>query len=84
MQLSQREMKMTTIDMEGVRELTDAELESVVGGQLTLAGVVQAAKDGAHTGSAIGSVGGSAGSAIGGVVGGVIGAIGGVISGLFG
>jgi hypothetical protein len=84
MQLSQQEIQMTTINMEGVRELTDAELESVVGGTVTLDGVVQAAKDGAHTGSQIGSVAGPAGSAIGGVVGGVIGAIGGVISGLFG
>jgi Bacteriocin class II with double-glycine leader peptide len=82
MQLSQQEMKMTTIDMEGLRELTDAELNSVVGGALNLPDIVGGAKAGAQTGNSIGkSLTG--GSELGGAIGGVIGAVVGAISGVF-
>ncbi len=67
---------MANIDVNVGRELTDAELETVVAGSPTLQSVLAGAGNGAHQGSSWGqSHFGNVGGAVGGVVGAVVGAI---------
>jgi hypothetical protein len=72
--------QMTNNNMQGSIEIGDAELNSVVGGALTLPDLVAGAKAGAQTGNSIGKTV-TGGSDIGGAIGGVIGAVVGAISG---
>jgi hypothetical protein len=75
MLLTQQEMKMTTIEMNGMRELTSDELDSVAGGWSTKSVVLGTLK-GAGTGAAVGAVaGGGVGAAVGAAIGAAVGAI---------
>jgi hypothetical protein len=71
---------MTNISIESNRELTDAELESVVAGTPTVKSVIAGAESGAKQGSAFGQ---SHFGDVGGVVGGAVGAVVGAVAALF-
>src|SRR3974390_315542 len=67
--------QMSNIDMNGERQLSLSELETVTGGSPSLAGVIKGADEGSKAGSAFGqSHFGDIGGAVGGVVGAVVGA----------
>jgi hypothetical protein len=68
------EMKMTTVTLEGAREITADEIELISGG--SLASLLSSAGKGAATGGAIGgAVGGGVGAAIGAAIGAIAGAV---------
>jgi hypothetical protein len=68
---------MTNIDMKVDRELTEAELESVAGGTVSLPSLLAGADAGSKAGSSWGqSHFGNVGGAVGGVVGAIVGAVG--------